>query len=88
MPLSRWADLVRLGTGVIGAIGALVLGLLIASAKTSYDTQGSQVRELTANISSWLIVSWLSTDRRVYNCLVDWRFRSFSSANVAWPSMQ
>jgi hypothetical protein len=43
-------DLVRLGTGVIGTIGALVLCLLIASAKTSYDTQGSQVRELTANI--------------------------------------
>jgi len=43
-------DLVRLGTGVIGTISALVLGLLIASAKTSYDTQRSQVRELTANI--------------------------------------
>ena len=43
-------DVVRLGTGLIGTIAALVLGLLIASAKTSYDTQSAQVRQLTANI--------------------------------------
>jgi|SRR5437763_11255842 len=43
-------DVVRLGTGLIGTIAALVLGLLIASAKNSYDTQNSQVRQMTANI--------------------------------------
>src|SRR5436190_17248461 len=43
-------DVVRLGTGLIGTIAALVLGLLIASAKSSYDTQSAQVRHLTANI--------------------------------------
>ena len=32
-------DVVRLGTGLIGTIAALVLGLVIASAKNSYDTQ-------------------------------------------------
>ena len=32
-------DVVRLGAGLIGTIAALVLGLLIASAKTSFDTQ-------------------------------------------------
>ncbi len=32
-------DVVRLSTGLIGTIAALVLGLLIASAKTSYDAQ-------------------------------------------------
>src|SRR5262249_56325468 len=31
-------------------IAALVLGLLIASAKTSYDTQVSQLRQLTADV--------------------------------------
>jgi hypothetical protein len=41
---------VRLGTGLIGTIAALVLGLLIASAKSSYDTQSAQVRPMTANI--------------------------------------
>jgi hypothetical protein len=42
-------DVVRLGTGLIGTIAALVLGLLIASAKSSYDTQSTQVRQMTAN---------------------------------------
>jgi len=43
-------DVVRLGTGLIGTIAALVLGLLIGSAKSSYDTQSTQVKQLTANI--------------------------------------
>src|SRR5215475_9009648 len=43
-------DYVRLGTGLIATIAALVLGLLIASANSSYDTESSQVRHLTANI--------------------------------------
>jgi hypothetical protein len=43
-------DYVRLGTGLIATISALVLGLLIASANSSYDTESSQVRHLTANI--------------------------------------
>jgi hypothetical protein len=43
-------DVVRLGTGLIGTIAALVLGLLIASGKTSYDTQSTNIRQMTANI--------------------------------------
>ena len=43
-------DVVRLGAGLIGTIAALVLGLLIASAKTSYDTQVSQLKQLTADV--------------------------------------
>jgi hypothetical protein len=43
-------DVVRLGTGLIGTIAALVLGLLIASAKNSYDTQSTQIKQVTANI--------------------------------------
>ena len=43
-------DVVRLGTGLIGTIAALVLGLLIASANTTYQTQSSQIQQLTASI--------------------------------------
>jgi hypothetical protein len=43
-------DVVRLCTGLIGTIAALVLGLLIASAKGSHDTQSAQVKQMTANI--------------------------------------
>jgi hypothetical protein len=43
-------DVVRLGTGLIGTMAALVLGLLIASANSTYETESSQVKQLTANI--------------------------------------
>ena len=42
-------DFVRLGAGVVGTIAALVLGLLIASAKTSNDTQSNHVRRIAAD---------------------------------------
>jgi hypothetical protein len=43
-------DVVRLGTGLIGTIAALVLGLLIGSANSTYQTQSTQIQQLTANI--------------------------------------
>jgi hypothetical protein len=43
-------DVVRLGTGLLATIAGLVLGLLIASANSTYDTQSGQVRRLTADI--------------------------------------
>jgi hypothetical protein len=43
-------DVVRLGVGLIAAIAALVLGLLISAAKTSFETQSAQVKQLTANL--------------------------------------
>jgi hypothetical protein len=56
-------DLVRLGTGLIRTIGALVLGLLIASAETSYDTREIKLSSLLQMSSCW-IGSWLNTARR------------------------
>jgi hypothetical protein len=43
-------DVVRLGVGLIATIAALVLGLLIAAAKGSFDTQTTQVKQITANL--------------------------------------
>jgi Protein of unknown function (DUF4239) len=43
-------DVIRLSTGLIGTIAALVLGLLIASAKSSYDARSTQIKQITANI--------------------------------------
>jgi len=40
---------IRLGVGLIGTIAALVLGLLIAAAKTSFDTQSTQITQITAD---------------------------------------
>lgn len=43
-------DLVRLGMGLVGTMTALVLGLLVASAKSSFDTQRNGMAQLSANI--------------------------------------
>jgi hypothetical protein len=43
-------DLVKLGMGLIATISALVLGLLIASAKGSFDTQHNGLAQTSANI--------------------------------------
>jgi hypothetical protein len=43
-------DLVKLGVGLIGTMSALVLGLLVASAKGSYDTQRSELIQMSAKI--------------------------------------
>ena len=43
-------DVVRLGVGLIATIAALVLGLLIAAAKGSFDTQDTQVKQITADL--------------------------------------
>ena len=43
-------DTVRMGMGLIGTLTALVLGLLIASAKSYYDTQSSELTEMSAKV--------------------------------------
>jgi hypothetical protein len=44
-------DLMKLGMGLIATMAAIVLGLLVASARSSYDTQSTEVTQLAANIS-------------------------------------
>jgi hypothetical protein len=43
-------DVIKLGMGLVGTMTALVLGLLIASAKSSFDTQRNGLAQLSANI--------------------------------------
>jgi hypothetical protein len=47
---SESKDVVKLGTGLIGTLAALVLGLLIASAKSSFDAQRTGFQQLSANL--------------------------------------
>jgi len=44
-------DVVRLGTGLVATMAALVLGLLVASAKGAYDTQKDGLDKITANLT-------------------------------------
>jgi hypothetical protein len=43
-------DVVKLGVALVSTMAAIVLGLLISSAKTSYDAQSSELTEMSAKI--------------------------------------
>jgi hypothetical protein len=43
-------EVVRLGAGLLATLAAVVISLMIASAKTSYDAQDAHFRQLAANL--------------------------------------
>ena len=43
-------DLVKLGVGLVGTMSALVLGLLVASTKGSYDVHRAELTQIAANV--------------------------------------
>lgn len=44
-------DVVKLSMGLIATMAALVLGLLVASAKSSWDTQATEIRQIAADLA-------------------------------------
>lgn len=44
-------DIVKLGMGLVGTMAALVLGLLVASAKGFYEAQRAELTQMSANIA-------------------------------------
>ena len=42
-------DVVKLGMGLVGTMAALILGLLVTSAKGSFDTQSAELTQVSAN---------------------------------------
>src|SRR5204863_6671276 len=46
---SESKDVVKLGMGLIGTMAALVLSLLISSAKGGYDTRSTEIVQLSAS---------------------------------------
>lgn len=43
-------DIVKLGMGLVGTMTALLLGLLVASAKGSYETEKAEITQMSAKI--------------------------------------
>jgi hypothetical protein len=43
-------ETVKLATGIVGTMTAVLLGLLVASAKSSFDVQRNGVAQLAANV--------------------------------------
>lgn len=87
-------DVIKLGTGLVGTLAALVLGLMTASAKTSFDTQNTNIRTLAAQL---ILVDQLMVQygpeaddlrrftREAVNTMVDriWREGARASSQVA-----
>jgi hypothetical protein len=46
---SESKEVIKLGVGLVGTMAALLLGLLVASAKDSYDTRRSEITQLATN---------------------------------------
>ena len=43
-------DVIKLGLGLIATVGALVLGLLVSTAKASYDAKRAQLAQMGADL--------------------------------------
>jgi len=43
-------DVVKVGMGLVGTMTAILLGLLVASAKSFYDTQNDELTEISAKV--------------------------------------
>ena len=43
-------EAIRLGAGFLSTLAALVIGLMIASAKNTYDNQNTNIRQLGTNV--------------------------------------
>jgi hypothetical protein len=80
-------DVVKLGMGLIGTMTALVLGLLIASAKSSFDTQRTGVAQMAGNVMflDHILVLYGpgSSDARkeIHDSLVDLHRRTWPAEN-------
>ena len=48
---SESKDIVKLGMGMVATMSALVLGLLVASAKGAYEAQRAEVTQMAANLA-------------------------------------
>ena len=48
--LKETQDVIRLSTGMLSVLASLVLGLLIASAKTSFDRIDADVRQFSSSV--------------------------------------
>lgn len=48
---SESKDIVKLGMGMVATMSALVLGLLVASAKGAYEAQRAELTQMAANLA-------------------------------------
>jgi amino acid transporter len=56
-------DVIKLVMGLIATMAALVLGLLIASANSSYETQNGELQQVSASTAFWRNMGRRQTNR-------------------------
>ena len=57
-------DVVRLGVGLLATLSAVAISLMIASARTSYDTQDAHFRQFSANVDPDRPIAGADTGRK------------------------
>ena len=87
-------DIVKLGVGLVGTMAALVLGLLVAAAKGTYDAQSAEVTQISANIAAIdrMLANYGSETREIRAILRDSAARILDelwseSSNSALPTV-
>ena len=74
-------EAIRLGAGFLSTLAALVIGLMIASAKNTYDSQNTNIRQLGTNA---VLVDQMLTQCMVRPCVAMYgpavRCKRFSSS--------
>jgi hypothetical protein len=77
-------DVVKLGMGLIATMSALVLGLLVASAKSSFDAQRSELTQISANVIYFdRILARYGPDTKEIRALL--RASVISALDRIWP---
>ena len=78
-------DVVKLGMGLVATMSALLLGLLISSAKSSYDTQKTELTQVTARLVFLdRVLAHYGPETTEIRALV--RKASFHLVSQLWPS--
>ena len=78
-------DVVKLGMGLVATMSALLLGLLISSAKSSYDTQKTELTQVTARLVFLdHVLAHYGPETKEIRTLV--RKASFHLVSQLWPS--
>ena len=77
-------DTIKLAMGLVATMAALVLGLLVSSAKGSYDTERSEVIQMAAKVAFLdRVLTQLRTRSRWGSCRLSRGGQGSGGANVA-----
>ena len=84
-------DSVKLGMGLVGTMAALILGLLVAAAKSAYDTEKNEVTQMAAKLVflDRVLANYGPSRRIPVPCSAAWsKIRSIACGRTKGPTMR